>query len=75
MAHQQQHKNKVPPITFAEAITTIVVTPDAPNNLLNDWGSKYDVAPLRITTSKYRMKNHPTKKQLQRAKKFQRRSQ
>jgi len=70
-----QHKNKVPPITLAESVSTITVTPDAPNNLLNDWSSKYGVNPERVTTTKHRMKNHPTKKQLQRAKQYQRRTQ
>ena len=70
-----QYKNKVPPITVAEAITIITVTPDAPNSLLSDWSSKYGVIPVKVTTTAKRMKHHPTKKQLQRAKQYQRRTQ
>jgi len=70
-----QFKNKVAPITFAESITGIVVTPDAPNNLLSDWGSRYGVSAQRVGTTKKCMSTKPTKKQLQRSKQYQRRSQ
>jgi len=63
------------PITFAEAITTIVVTPSTPGNLLNDWDAKYDVHPIRVTNSKKQLPVKPTKKQLKRAHQFQRRTQ
>jgi len=66
--------SKVQPSTFAELITSIVVTPDAPNNLISDWISKYSILPTHVGTTSKAMSNKPTKKQLLRAKKMQRRT-
>jgi len=68
-------QNKVPPIFLSEAISKITVTPDAPNNLLSDWASRHNVTPDVVVVTKKRMKSHPTKKQLQRAKQYHRRTQ
>ena len=67
-------QSKVQPSTFAELITSIVVTPDAPNNLISDWASKYNILPTHVGTTNKIMSNKPTKKQLLRAKQMQRRS-
>lgn len=69
----QSKPPRVPSSTFAELINAIVVTPDAPNGLLSEWSSKYNVTPLKVTTTNKVMTNKPTKKQLLRAKKYQRR--
>jgi hypothetical protein len=79
MAH---HKNNVPPITLAECIRSVTVTPDAPHNLLEDLRTKHGVnisqnireGTVAVYTSSKKMKQHPSKRQLDRARQFQRRT-
>jgi hypothetical protein len=70
------HKNStsVPPPTFAELITKIVVTPDAKNNLLDDWKRNHGVHPELVLVTKKVMKQYPSQRQLNRAKQYQRRT-
>jgi hypothetical protein len=70
-----QYKNKVEPIVFAEAIKMITITASASNNLISDWISKYNIHPEFVKVSKETMENNPTRRQLQRAKPYQRRNQ
>ena len=70
-----QYKNKVEPLLFSESISMITITASAPNNLLSDWISKYNIHPEFVKTSKEIMENNPTRRQLQRAKPYQRRNQ
>jgi len=73
------HKNNVPPITFAEVISAVTVTPDAPHNFLDDLRTRHQVnvsehGTVAVFVTKKRMKQHPSKRQLDRARQYQRRT-
>ena len=70
------HKNIIQPITVAEVISAITVTPDAPHNFLDDLRSRHGVnmGTVVVTVTDKRMKQHPSKRQLERARQYQRRT-
>jgi hypothetical protein len=69
------YKNKVEPIVLAELISKITTTPDAPNNMYKDWIARYNICPEKVYESSKSIQTNPSKRQLLRAKPFQRRSQ
>lgn len=73
MAHHKS-MNNVPPPVFSELITKITITPDARNNLLDDWKRNHGVHPNLVLVTNKKMKQHPSQRQLNRAKQYQRRT-
>jgi hypothetical protein len=55
-------------------VKVVTVTPDAPHNYLDDLRARYNIHPERVGISKQRMKQHASKRQLERAKQYQRRT-
>lgn len=70
----QPPKPKMDPVTMAELLTKVVVTPDASNSLLSDLATKYNVQPEHVHTTKARMSQKMPKRALMRAHLMRRRS-